>query len=356
MNKSTIKDVAQRAGVSQSTVSLVINSSPRVTDNTRKKVQRAIKNLNYHPKRHARSLASNRTGNIGFILMERYKTTNEPFYTRILLGAEFEASNLDYYTLLTTVKEDFDPEEDIPRFLLEKNVDGVVIAGRNPRNLLEYLHNLDIPTVYIDYFLNGLTSNAILIDNEHGGFSAIEHLIQQGRKKVAFCGGSSGHPSIQGRFRGYLNAMEEHFNLNEHQLREKGWIFLEPEETCPPVGYQAAQKLLDAAEQPDAIFAVNDGTAIGCLRRAKRNGMDIPEDLMIIGFDDVEWGRHVDPPLSSVRVNKDQMGAMGIRLLVNLLKDEEESNVPHKRVLPTEVIARESTGGHTVDEAEMYFD
>lgn len=355
MTKTTIKEVAKHAGVSQSTVSLVLNKSPRVTNGTRKKVQKSIRDLNYHPQRQARSLASQRTGNIGFILMERYKTANEPFYTRIFLGAEFEASTHDYYMLLTSVPENYNHQEDIPRFLLEENVDGVIVAGRNPHDLLQHLGKLQIPTVYIDYWLDGVTRNAILIDNPQGGYTAVKHLINQGRKHIAFCGGSSKHPSIQGRFNGYLRAMRESFGLSEDQIRSKGWVFLEPDETSPTLGYEACEKLLNAKTKPDAVFAVNDGTAIGCLRRIKKHNLSVPDDLMLIGFDDVEWGRHVDPPLSSVRVNKNQMGAMGVQMLVEMLQETNGSEMPHKRVLPTEVVARESTGGKSEDEAELYF-
>lgn len=351
----TISDVAEKAGVSQSTVSLVINKSDRVREGTRKKVEQAIRELGYHPRRQARGLASQRTGNIGFILMERYKTTNEPFYTRIFLGAEFEASNLDYYLLLTSVKERFSEETDIPRFLIEKNVDGILVSGRNPKPLLKYIQKLGIPTVYIDYFVHGLTENAILIDNEHGGFSATKHLLEQGCRRIAFCGGSSRHPSIQGRYRGYLEAIYSEVGLEESDLRNQGLVYLEPEETCPPLGYEACGQLLEAGEPPDGIFAVNDGTAIGCLRRLRNEGFRVPEDVMLIGFDDVEWVRHVDPPLSSVKVQKDQMGAMGVQMLVNLLDSTHSVQIPHKRVLPTRVMVRESTGGHSEDDSEKYF-
>ena len=135
----TIKDVAKKAGVSLSTVSLVINDKQNVSEATIRKVQQAIQELNYHPRRSAQVLASKKSGNIGFILTNDHFSRAEPFYTKIFLGSEFEARKHNYYILLTTIENKFS-KKSIPRFLLEKNVDGVILAGRVPESLVNYIY------------------------------------------------------------------------------------------------------------------------------------------------------------------------------------------------------------------------
>src|SRR3972149_7170844 len=143
--KSTIKDVAKDAGVSIATVSLVINNNKRISSVTKKKVLRSIKNLNYIPTKSARDLASQKTGNIGFILTDDHFLRTEPFYTRIFLGSEFEARGEGYYILLTSIKPDFNEKDSLPRFILNKSVDGLLIAGKIPSILISRLSAYNIP-------------------------------------------------------------------------------------------------------------------------------------------------------------------------------------------------------------------
>ena len=173
----TIKDVASRAGVSLSTVSLVLNNKHNVSEETRLKVQQTIDELKYHPRRVARGLASKTTGNIGFIVTENHFSRAEPFYTKVFLGTEFEARQHDYYVLLTTVKKSFRRSQHIPRFLLEKNVDGVILAGTIPTSLIDYIRETDLPFVMVDYLPKSGPCSAVLIDNFEGAYRAVTHLI-----------------------------------------------------------------------------------------------------------------------------------------------------------------------------------
>ena len=148
----TIKDVAKKAGVSVATVSLVINKNNRISDETHRKVNRAIKELNYHPSRYARGLVTKHTANVGFILTSDHFVRTEPFYTQIFLGAEFEAHNQDFYVLLTTVDGNYKSGSKMPRFVLERNADAIIIAGKVPQELIDDLNKISIPLVFIDYY------------------------------------------------------------------------------------------------------------------------------------------------------------------------------------------------------------
>ena len=142
---TTIKDVANHAKVSIATVSLVVHNNKRISAATRTKVLKSIKKLNYHPSKSAQSLVNQKTGNIGFILTDDHFLRTEPFYTRIFLGIEFQARSSDYYVLLETVKSNYSPVDELPRFVREKNVDGIIIAGKVPDLLIEEICSYNIP-------------------------------------------------------------------------------------------------------------------------------------------------------------------------------------------------------------------
>ncbi|MFQ5604166.1 MAG: LacI family DNA-binding transcriptional regulator [bacterium] len=332
----TIKDVAKKAGVSLSTVSLVINNKSNVSPTTKKKVQEVIASLNYHPRRNARGLASKRTFNIGFILTEDHFSLAEPFYTKIFLGTEFEARKHNYYVLLTTVKKSFKVHESVPRFLLEKNVDGVILAGKVPAKLIEYVQNLGIPLILVDYCLQMSKVSNVFIDNFQGARQAVSHLMKSGHRKIAFIGGEINHPSIAERLRGYRETHIEHNlpvadNLISHDEMSTG----------VDDGYRATCKLLDAGVSFTALFASNDTMAIGAMRCLRERNLQIPKDVSLIGFDDIEVCLQVEPQLSTVRVFKEELGAIAVRRLVE--KIEKEQSMVEQSLVPVELILREST-------------
>ena len=248
---ATIKDVAKKANVSVSTVSLVLNKKKGISEETKQRVLRAIEELNYHPHGIARGLASKKRGNIGFILTNYHFSKAEPFYTKIFLGSEFEARQHNYYILLTTVENKF-TKRDIPRFLLEKNVDGVILAGKVPVGLIDYIYRYDLPTVFIDYFPPNRKSFAVLIDNIDGAIQAVSFLLSKGHEQIAFVGGDISHPSIQHRLDGYKQALQRaNIPIND------GLIIANEPDTTDVNGYNATCKLFRNNQSFTAIFAVS---------------------------------------------------------------------------------------------------
>ena len=206
--KSTIKDVAKKADVSIATVSFVINDSKHISVETKNRVLKAIKSLNYHPSKSAISLVSGKTGNIGFILTDDHFLRTEPFYTRIFLGTEFEARSEGYYILLTSIKPDFNENDLLPRFILNKSVDGIIVAGKISHNLSERIATYNLPTVFVDYIPPTNSSPLVLIDNIQGALLATNHLINLGHTNIAFICGDIEHPSLSDRLKGYKQALE----------------------------------------------------------------------------------------------------------------------------------------------------
>ncbi|TVQ09147.1 MAG: LacI family transcriptional regulator [Balneolaceae bacterium] len=337
----TIKEVAADANASLSTVSMVVNGKGYVSDSKRKIVLNSIRKLGYVPSASARSLASNRTNNIGFILRESHFTLSEPFYTRIFLGAEFESKNQNYYVLLATVPDDYKRGTDTPRLLKERNVDGIIIAGKVNINLLREVEDSGIPFVLVDYQYKSYPS--ITIDNRNAAIEAVRYLIGKGHTDVAFLGADISHPSISERLEGYQLAMMH------ADPPETGELVFIDEHQSPTLqtGYELGVKILNGAKRPTAVFCANDALALGLIKYAREKKIRIPEDLAVVGFDDVEGGKFSTPQLTTVRVFKEQIGELALKLLAELLDDVPKSNTRYERsnhmlTVPTELIVRES--------------
>lgn len=334
---ATIKDVASKANVSIATVSLVIHNNDRISPETKKKVLKVIKQLDYHPSKSARDLVSQQTGNIGFILTDDHFLRTEPFYTRIFLGTEFEARDRGFYILLTTVNSDFNENDSLPRFILDRSVDGVIIAGKVPHALVEKISSkYKFPVVFVDFLPEGEEYPVVLIDNIQGGMLATNHLIQYGHKKIAFIGGDIEHPSISDRLTGYSKALENAgIKLNEKLIH-----------TTSPYpdrqnGYDAVKELFKKNKNITALFACNDAMAIGAMHYLKDNDYKIPGDVSVIGFDDVEADLLLDPPLTTIRVPKIDLGTEALQLMMEVLKNKNRNG--KKVLVPVELIIRKST-------------
>jgi LacI family transcriptional regulator len=335
-HRPTIRDVARKAGLSLSTVSLVINDRGNVSPETRAAVQKVVRELSYHPTRSARGLASKTSGNIGFILSEEHFSQAEPFYTRIFLGTEFEARDHNFYILLTTVGDQFDPDEYVPRFLLERNVDGIIIAGKVNEKLISYIESLGLPIVLVDYEMKRAHHSSVLIDNWRGGTLAVEHLLALGHKKIAFLGGDIRHPSLTDRYEAYRNTLHQ-----AGVFLEESYEITDEEETSVAGGTSAAERLFASGAKPTAIFAANDAMAIGCMRYLKSRRINIPQDVAVVGFDDIDMSSHFEPHLTTVRVFKEEMGKIAVQRVVDSISSKTKTVVTTH--VPVELIVREST-------------
>ena len=310
---TTIKDVAKEAKVSIATVSLVVHKHNRISPETSKRVNKVIKKLNYHPSRSGRRLVSQKTGNVGFILTEDHFLRSEPFYTRIFLGTEFEARYYEYYILLTTIPSDYNEKSHPPRFILEKNIDGIIIAGKVPAYIIDQIEKYNLPIAFVDYYPPSNEYPVVLIDNTSGGITATQFLIKMNHTNIGFIAGDIDHPSIYDRYRGFKMAMD----AAGIQFSELNYV-IDENYTSRENGYSAAKKLLELNNEITAIFACNDAMAIGVIQYLKEKGIAVPNDISVIGFDDVEADLSLDPPLSTVRVPKYEMGIEVMKLMAEI--------------------------------------
>lgn len=340
--KVTIKDVALHANASMSTVSMVINNKGYVSDEKKKDILHSIKKLGYVPSASARNLASNKTNNIGFILRESHFTLSEPFYTRIFLGAEFESKKHNYYVLLATVADDYRKGEDTPRLLKERNVDGIIIAGKVSGELLEEVEESGIPFLLVDYQYKSFPY--ISIDNRNASIEAIQYLIDKGHTKISFLGADPYHPSISARLEGFQLAM-----LKAGFSDTSDMVFLEEDES-PTIqtGYNLGAQLFKSGAKPTAVFCANDAMAIGFMKYAEQHKIKVPDEVAVVGFDDVEGAKFSTPSLTTIRVFKEQFGELALRYLTEIMDDNGNDTSKYERgnhmlTVPSELVIRESS-------------
>ncbi len=326
----TIKDVAKAAGVSISTASYALNDSEKVSKATKEKVLRIAQELDYRPNGSARNLKIQRTDLIGLFVHD----INGPFYNELVKGIQ-EVAALNNYQLAIFC-DSSNKGNPAYKFMRERRVDGAIIISSKVKD--EEILNLaknGMPIVVLDRELNVDNVCSVLVDNEKGAYEAVSHLVKIGYKKIAFFSGpEDSYDSIK-RFSGYMKTLKTYgIDFNEN-LIIKG-KFTEQS------GYEAMNEFIKEHKSiPEAIFSSNDEMAIGAIRALKENGYKIPEDIAIIGFDDIIISSYVQPNLTTVKSPMYELGLLSTHALFNLLNGKAKNN---SLTLSTELIIRESCG------------
>jgi len=328
----TIKEVAEKVGVAPSTVSRALNNRGRVSLETKEHVLRAARELGYRPAMAGRGLALGRTENLGFLIHYRQSLDPDSFYGEVLAGVDSEARAHGFHVLFSA-----DVSENPPAMVKEQRVDGLILAGCDvPRELIVALKARGFPLVLVDNHLDKVDS--IVTDNVGGAREAVAHLIRLGHKKIGFICEWFGDLSFAERFEGYKLALQEHGLPFDESLAAEG---LPREEGS---GYVAMKKLLERTT-PSAIFAANDMTAAEGIQAIKEKGLRVPEDIAIVGFDDGSLAPYTEPPLTTMRVFRERMGAMAARRLLELIEDPDQPPIHMK--LSVQLIVRGSCGANS---------
>jgi LacI family transcriptional regulator len=333
--RTTIRDVATHAGVSPMTVSRVINESPRVSSETRRRVQAAIAELGYVPNRLARSLIQRRTGALGLIVPD----VANPFFTLVVRGAEEVAWRAGYHVILANTEADLERERGYLEDMLAFQVEGLLIAPVSDRSRphLRLLTRHNVPFVLIDRSIAGFETDLVQGDSIDGARQLIEHLIGLGHRRIAMITETSEVSTARDRLRGYRDALE------------RAGIEFEPElvavssATEVRGAHDATFALLDLPEPPTAIFAVNNITAVGVAEAARERGLEIPRDLALVCFDDIEHASRLHPFLTVMAQPAETFGTIATQLLLDRLAGRAAGR---RRivVLPADFVVRESSG------------
>lgn len=331
-----LKDVAKRSGVAVGTASAVINQSPWVTEETRKRVLQAIKELNYHPNQLARNLRTQKTTTIGVIVSD---ITN-PFFPQIIRSIDRVTRQNGYLMMLGDSNESFQIGIETFKVMLQKKVDGIILVGGivPKEDLVKFLSDKYPVIVVIERDFEIPDIATVVVDAVNGGYTATKHLLSLGYSQVGLiCGPMEDelfHASF-GRHKGYRMALEEYnIPFNQSMVQCGDFTF--------DGGYRAMKQLLEETHQIRAIFALNDLMAIGAMMAIKEKGLRIPEDIALVGYDDIPEASHISPALTTIQLPKKQLGQKAVEILLNRLQGKQDLSL--KNVLPTKLIVRQSCG------------
>jgi len=336
----TIREVARAAHVSAQTVSRVINNRPDVAESTRRRVQEIIAETGYSPNVLARSLIQGRTHTLGVV------GYGLGYYgpSRTSTGIERQINELGYSLLLSLMREpDAGAGNELLGSLLSRKVDGIIWAvpeiGVHRQTLLQQIDQIGVPVVFINMQPHPDLA-VVAIDNYNGGRQAALHLLSRGYRKVGIISGPGDWWESRQRLAGWRSAMLEAGHMPAERLEslqvEGDWY--------PSSGESGLESLLSRVPDLEAVFACNDPMALGALQAARRLGRRVPEDLAVVGYDDVPEARYYNPSLSTVRQPLAEMGAQAVRLLHRLLTlRESDADRPEQIWLQPELVVRSSS-------------
>lgn len=329
--KATIYDVARDAGVGISTVSRVLNDSPNVNPETKARVLKSIEKMNYYPNANARGLTSSRISTVGLMVPFLFRY----FFMDILIGIGEELKTHGYDLLLYNAESAADKEQYMKKILGERKISGLIVISL-PVTDEEFkeLQMAKIPLVLLDSFNE--QANSIYIDNVEGAYKAVKHLIDQGHKRIALINGTEDEeffwPTAKQRLQGYKKALKDHNLEYDKELTQIGdWHKFG--------GYEAAEHLLSVPNPPTAFFCASDSMALGAMEKIRKRGLSIPDDIAVIGYDDLEFAQYTG--LSTMRQPLDILGEMGAKILIGAIS-ENRYHKQNIRMEP-ELIVRSST-------------
>ena len=336
--KLTIRQIAKLAGVSRSTASRVLNDHPNVSAGMRERVQKVIAETGYQPDPIARSLSSRRSNIIGLVIPLAIQSLFEdPFFPRLMQGIS-KGCNRHNYTLSLFLLHTLEEEANLySRISHSQLLDGVIVTATSAGDsLISQLLKNQIPFV-----LHGRHENPrvsfVEVDNVNGAYTAVTHLVRLGRRRIALITGPSDGLAAEDRRRGYLKA------LHERRVRVDESLIFHGDFT-ETSSYEAMQRLL--RHEPDAVFVASDTMALGALRALREAGKRVPDDVAVVGFDDMPQAATASPPLTTVRQPIQQTGVLAVETLIDIL--ENGGDPPRRIILPTELVIRASCGSGLV--------
>ena len=341
----TLADIAATAGVTSMTVSRVLNRNGYVHTATRERVLRVAREMNYRRNGLARGLKRQRTETIGLVLGD----IANPFAAELARGVR-EVLEDRGYTLFICIS-DHSAKEDAQAFdsLADHRVDGVIVATRASRvgnDRLEQMINSGVPVSLIGRDFRHPEADLVMADNFKGGYEATKHLIETGRRRIGFIGVSLTKSVALRRFRGYLEALEEHGLPIAEELivgrSSNGNSDQMPGYSTEEIGYEGMTRLLTLKKRPTAVFARNDFTAVGALNAIKQAGLRVPHDIAVVGYDDIPLAAHTSPPLTTVRQPTREQGRVAAEFLLRRIQADQTPS-REERIFKCQLVVREST-------------
>lgn len=333
----TIKDLANKLGVSPSTVSRALKDHPDISPETKKVINDLAKQLNYQPNTIALSLRQSKTNTIGVIIPE----IAHFFFSTVISGIEDIAHSKGYNVIITQSNESYEREVIDTQTLFNSRVDGILISVAKDTENFDHFAQLiqrNMPLVFFDRVVEGVNASKVIVDDEQGAYEATQHLIEQGYTRIAHLAGPLNLIISQNRLNGYKAAIADNNYLNDDRIVK----------ICGLGTYEEAEQityeLLDFRVPPDAIFANNDVAAYGAMTAIKKRNLHIPDDIAIVGFSNWRFSGLIKPTLSSVTQPGFKMGQEATKLLMKQIEmTDEEQLVTETVTLKTSLLVRESS-------------
>jgi len=329
---TNIYDVAKKSGYSITTVSKILNNYPNVSVKAKQRVMETVEELGYIPNSSARTLASNKSNMIGVVFAEHLGIgMAHPFFGEVIEGfrKQVELYNYDLLFVSRTIESNKNYHEHLRR----RGVDGIVVVSMFADDKESKVFKAsDIPAVFID--MNEKDTNSVYSDNFSGGIQAVNHFYENGHRKIAHISGNNAVFPAGERTRGFRAGMEKcQLPIKEGYIVDGGYFSYEG-------GRVAMMKLLSLSEMPTAVFVSGDEMAFGAIKAIKEAGLRVPEDISVIGFDDISLADHVEPPLTTIRQDKRLIGQQSAVLLLDEINGVSKDH--HTKVIPVRLVKRRS--------------
>ena len=332
---ATIKDIAKVAGVSVTTVSRALNGYSDVNENTRKKIKEVAEQLNYSPNSLARSLVMNKTNTIGLLVSELNRSgVKDNFTFEVMCGINDCLGELGYDLILFDTNPKKQRTKSYSQLCRERQVEGVIFQGvKKDDPYLKEVIDSNIPCVLVDVEMKGDNVGFVTTDNEFGAQIAVKHLVNYGHEKIAMVNGHDQALVSKKRLKGYKKVLEDAgIAFNDQYIVDGAFSEQKAEEV--------AVQLLNDFPEITAIFCASDLMAMGVIKAAQTIGRKIPEELSIIGFDDIILASYVNPPLTTIAQDKYQIGYESAKLLIEMLEGKNNRRV---KILDNQLVIRETT-------------
>lgn len=333
MNRTKLADIAKQLNVSISTVSRALSNDEMISKKTRGEIVNLARELNYFPNLIAKSLKKKETGIFGLIIGD---ITN-PFYIEMIKGVE-DTANRHHKNIILT-HSDQDPQKEIKNLniLYSRQVEGIVITGLIEKHSIDFLKNISVPVVLVDMKpIPDFPANYVYTDGEYAGYIGTRHLIEYGHKKIAIVNGPEIVSACTQLEAGYKKALKDYFvPLNPH------YIFTDKDNLKITGGYESMKKILsfNLEERPTGILFIGDNTAIGAYDAIYEQGLEIPKNFSLVGYDDIYFSKYLSPPLTTISQSKYELGSNAMNLLLERIKKPDFSEI---KLIP-ELIIRKST-------------
>ena len=335
---STIKDVAKKAGVSAATVSIVLNdnkSNLPISEATKRRVRKAAEALGYRPNTYAKALRTQKSYVIGILAFDIV----DPYCAHVLRGAEDVLNKKDYYPMISDLQNDESNLRNYVRLFQDRRVEGLLVLASSLQvddQLIYDIHNENIPLVVIGRDVNDLEVSTVVTDNVSGSFQATEHLVQLGHRDISFILGPSRYVDSRQRWEGSQKALSKYGIDIESDLlieeKDVGW--------GPEAGYHSMKELFKKRKKITAVVAFDDISAFGAIRAITEEKLKVPDDISVVGFDDIPAASFYNPPLTTIQYSMVEMGRMGSELLISQLSGDKAQ----KQLMPeSKIIIRNST-------------